>query len=351
MKIYIKRDQLGHNIYEKSEGNTIKEFNRETFREYDEKNRLVKATDILPNGEKNIYTNEYKESVDEKGEICKHHTYCMNGKEKHKTKEVIDSNGIKRYYISYMYNDDLNKWYIGDIKEFNEKGLEIYSKSANEEETYIEEKHEYDKDGKVIYYINILKGDWYRKEYDDKGHVIKEIKNNDFEETSEYDKDGRLIYRKNTKGFESKISTIEIDGIKYERETFGYPEKEEYPSITIIDTPITEKSIIPKIMATERFKIKEFKILKKLSLNKEKYKRLLELRKQQEIMLFNIIKMTNGLYNKNETSKSVNVIIDELGINCNRAYYILNKWTDRGMYNWGVNVFCGWLEKEEYTIK
>lgn len=43
---------------------------------------------------------------------------------------------------------------------------------------------------------------------------------------------------------------------------------------------------------------------------------------------------------------SAREVVRELGINEKRAAYILWKWTDRGWYNYGVNVMSGWLERE-----
>jgi hypothetical protein len=39
-------------------------------------------------------------------------------------------------------------------------------------------------------------------------------------------------------------------------------------------------------------------------------------------------------------------VVAELGMNEKRAAYICGKWTDRGWYNYGVNVLSGWLTDE-----
>jgi len=70
-----------------------------------------------------------------------------------------------------------------------------------------------------------------------------------------------------------------------------------------------------------------------------KYKRLLNLRKSEETMLFYMI-LTRG-------DKSVREIIKISGINYKRAWYILEKWIGRGIYNCGVSLDMGWLELEK----
>lgn len=45
----------------------------------------------------------------------------------------------------------------------------------------------------------------------------------------------------------------------------------------------------------------------------------------------------------------VREVVSELGINQNRAAYICQKWTERGWYNYGVNVLAGWLEGDGLT--
>ena len=63
--------------------------------------------------------------------------------------------------------------------------------------------------------------------------------------------------------------------------------------------------------------------------------------KPDETALYEAIKQRGKSMNP-----SVWEIVKSLGMNEKRAAYILNKWTDKGKYNWGVNVFYGWLEKE-----
>jgi hypothetical protein len=36
-------------------------------------------------------------------------------------------------------------------------------------------------------------------------------------------------------------------------------------------------------------------------------------------------------------------LVKELGMNEKRASYILEKWTDKGIYSYGVSPFAGWL--------
>jgi hypothetical protein len=64
------------------------------------------------------------------------------------------------------------------------------------------------------------------------------------------------------------------------------------------------------------------------------------MRKPDEIELFNRIK------NKSE-DQTVREIVNEMGMNWKRAYYILTKWCGQDLYNYGVSPFAGWLEVEE----
>ena len=64
------------------------------------------------------------------------------------------------------------------------------------------------------------------------------------------------------------------------------------------------------------------------------------MRKPDEIELFNRIK------NKSE-NQSVRDIVEEMGMDMKRAYYILTKWFGQDIYNYGVSAFAGWLEVEE----
>ena len=45
----------------------------------------------------------------------------------------------------------------------------------------------------------------------------------------------------------------------------------------------------------------------------------------------------------------VREVVEELGIDENRAAYICQKWTERGWYNYGANVLAGWLEGDGLT--
>jgi len=70
-----------------------------------------------------------------------------------------------------------------------------------------------------------------------------------------------------------------------------------------------------------------------------RYKRLLNLRKSQETMLFYMI-LTRG-------EKSVREIISISGIDDKRVYYILEKWDRKGWYQCGVSLYSGWLTIEK----
>lgn len=69
-------------------------------------------------------------------------------------------------------------------------------------------------------------------------------------------------------------------------------------------------------------------------MNKEQYKRLLNLRKSEEEMFYQLLKVTG---------KTPRELINELPINHKRAWYILEKWADQGKYEYGVTLDLGWL--------
>jgi hypothetical protein len=69
-------------------------------------------------------------------------------------------------------------------------------------------------------------------------------------------------------------------------------------------------------------------------MNKEQYKRLLNLRKSEEEMFYQLIKLTG---------KKPRELINELPINHKRAWYILEKWCRQGKYDYGVTLDLGWL--------
>jgi hypothetical protein len=43
----------------------------------------------------------------------------------------------------------------------------------------------------------------------------------------------------------------------------------------------------------------------------------------------------------------VRQLVIDLGMNEKRAAYILEKWTNKDWYNYGVNVLAGWLTEED----
>ncbi|MGG4434508.1 hypothetical protein AAXE64_08100 [Priestia megaterium] len=69
-------------------------------------------------------------------------------------------------------------------------------------------------------------------------------------------------------------------------------------------------------------------------MNKEQYKKLLALRKSEEEMFYQLIKLTK---------KSPRELINILPIHHKRAWYLLEKWSDQGRYDYGVNLELGWL--------
>lgn len=74
-------------------------------------------------------------------------------------------------------------------------------------------------------------------------------------------------------------------------------------------------------------------------MNKEQYKKLLILRDNQELLLFNAI--------KNKGDNSLRELLDELNIPIKRVCYILDKWSSRNIYEWGTSILSGWLQVDK----
>ena len=72
-------------------------------------------------------------------------------------------------------------------------------------------------------------------------------------------------------------------------------------------------------------------------MNKEEYKRLLQLRKSEEELFFYLIQLTG---------KTPRELINSLPINHKRAWYLLNKWDDQGRYTYGTTLDLGWITKK-----
>ena len=73
-------------------------------------------------------------------------------------------------------------------------------------------------------------------------------------------------------------------------------------------------------------------------MTKEQYKRLLQLRKSEEEMFYQLLKITK---------KKPRELIDELPINRKRALYILKKWSEQGKYDYGVSLDLGWITEQK----
>ncbi|MGG0308344.1 hypothetical protein ABEY43_06980 [Priestia megaterium] len=69
-------------------------------------------------------------------------------------------------------------------------------------------------------------------------------------------------------------------------------------------------------------------------MNKNEYHKLLTLRKSEEEMFYQLIKLSG---------KTPRELINSLPINHKRAWYILSKWSGQGKYDYGVNLELGWL--------
>lgn len=69
-------------------------------------------------------------------------------------------------------------------------------------------------------------------------------------------------------------------------------------------------------------------------MDKEQYKRLLTLRKSEEEMFYQLIKLSD---------KSPRELIKMLPINHKRAWYLLDKWSQQDKYSYGVTLDLGWV--------
>jgi hypothetical protein len=72
-------------------------------------------------------------------------------------------------------------------------------------------------------------------------------------------------------------------------------------------------------------------------MNKEQYKRLLNLRKSEEVLLFEYLRICK------EVGITPRKAIESLPINEKRAHYLLLKWTDKRIYEFGVCLDLGWF--------
>jgi hypothetical protein len=72
-------------------------------------------------------------------------------------------------------------------------------------------------------------------------------------------------------------------------------------------------------------------------LNKQQYKKLLQLRKSEEMMFFELIKMGKTI------DLTARDIIERIPINNKRAYYLLEKWCSKGRYEYGTSLDLGWV--------
>lgn len=77
-------------------------------------------------------------------------------------------------------------------------------------------------------------------------------------------------------------------------------------------------------------------------MTKEQYKRLLQLRKSEEMMFYELVKLS-GL--------SPRELIHRLPINHKRAEYILKKWCEKGWYEYGTSLDNGWLVEKRFWYK
>lgn len=79
-------------------------------------------------------------------------------------------------------------------------------------------------------------------------------------------------------------------------------------------------------------------------MKKNEYKKLLAYRKEEEKMFFELIKLSNieGHYEVRKVIHAIHPII-----HYKRLWYILEKWIGKDIYNYGVTLDMGWLEKDK----
>ncbi len=53
---------------------------------------------------------------------------------------------------------------------------------------------------------------------------------------------------------------------------------------------------------------------------------------------------------EDEHQPYVRQLVMDLDMNQKRAAYILLKWSNKGWYDWGVNVLAGWLTKDGMIV-
>lgn len=69
-------------------------------------------------------------------------------------------------------------------------------------------------------------------------------------------------------------------------------------------------------------------------MTKEQYKRLLQLRKSEEILFYELVK--SSLEHPRE-------LIRRFPIHHKRAHYLLQKWCKKGWYEYGTSLDMGWV--------
>lgn len=72
-------------------------------------------------------------------------------------------------------------------------------------------------------------------------------------------------------------------------------------------------------------------------MNQRQYQQLLTYRRNQELLLFYMIKMLTP------ETYTIREIINLVDIPIKRIYYILSKWEAKEYYEYGVSIFAGWL--------
>lgn len=96
-------------------------------------------------------------------------------------------------------------------------------------------------------------------------------------------------------------------------------------------------------------KVQEYLKNEKCS-KKKKGKKGVHLKRPLEIIFFKACVheqlISSELNNREYSVRKISEIFQRFGFSYKQLYYYLTKWSDRGFYNWGVNIELGWFEFE-----
>lgn len=76
-------------------------------------------------------------------------------------------------------------------------------------------------------------------------------------------------------------------------------------------------------------------------MNKNEYHKLLNMRQSEERMFFALVRLFRDLHGLLPRD-----VINEYPINHKRAWYLLEKWSRQGKYEYGVSLDTGWIVED-----